>query len=217
MASSPDDRLSALQRDFLDAFGARPSGFFLSGGAVLVGWVLRHRRTDDVDLFTTEPESMKEADRLARSLAADVGATIESTQTSPDFRRYVLHRGRETMVADFIHERVPQLHPKVVRDGVVMDPVEEIVANKICALLGRAEIRDVVDLLALETAGLPVEKFLGDAQRKDAGVTPAALAWVLSEIVVPDVLPGNADVNTVRAFVHQLEDRMRRLSIPAAQ
>lgn len=213
--SSPSDRLSALQRDFLRAFGTRPSAFFLAGGAVLAGWVLGHRRTDDLALFTTDDAPMGDADRLARGIAAEIGATAESTQTSPDFRRYALRHGAESIMVDFIRERVPQLHAKVVRDGITMDPVEEILANKICALLGRAEVRDVVDLYCLEAAGFPVERFLADAQRKDAGVTPAALAWVLSELVVPDGLPGDVSAAALRAFVRDLEIRLRRLSIPA--
>jgi hypothetical protein len=149
--------LSALQRDFLRAFAAHPSGFYLTGGAVLVGWVLKHRRTDDLDLFTTDDGPMAYADRLARAVAADLVADIEAIQTSPDFRRCAIRRYGEGIVVDFIRERVPQLHPKIVREGITMDPVEEIVANKICALLGRAEIRDLVDLHALEHAGFPVE------------------------------------------------------------
>jgi hypothetical protein len=157
---------------------------------------------------------MRDAHRLAQSIAADLGASIEATQTSPDFHRYTLRRGSDSLVVDFIRERVPQLRPKEVRDGITMDPVEEIVANKICALLGRAELRDVVDLYCLEGAGFPVERFLADAQRKDAGVTPAALAWVLSELDIPDALPGDVDAEKVRAFVRALEGRMRRAAVP---
>jgi hypothetical protein len=82
-----------------------------------------------------------------------------------------------------------------------MDPVEEIVANKICALLGRAELRDVVDLYCLEVAGFRIEQFLSDAHRKDGGVTPGALAWVLSELAIPDALPGKVAPSAVRTFV----------------
>jgi len=213
--SSASDLLSALQRDFLRAFAARPSGFYLTGGAVLVGWVLKHRRTDDLDLFTTDDGPMAEADRLARAVAADLAADIEASRTSPDFRRYRIRRGGEGIMVDFIRERVPQLHPKIVRDGITMDPVEEIVANKICALLGRAEVRDVVDLHALENAGFPVERFLADAQRKDAGVTPAAMAWVLSELSIPDDPPGESDAAALRAYAADLEARMRRLAVPS--
>ena len=212
-ASSPSG-LSALQRDFLRALGTRPSAFFLTGGAVLAGWVLGHRQTDDLDLFTTDDAQMRDADRLARGIASELGATVDPTVTSPDFRRYTLRRGAESLVVDFVRERVPQLRAKIVRDGVAMDPVEEIVANKICALLGRAEMRDIVDLYHLERHGFRVEQFLEDAQRKDGGVTPAALAWVLSEVTVPDVLPGHVGADELRAFVRDLETRMRRLAIP---
>jgi nucleotidyltransferase AbiEii toxin of type IV toxin-antitoxin system len=213
-ASSVSELLSPLQRDFLRAFATRPSGFFLSGGAVLVGWVLAHRRTDDLDLFTIEDGPMHDADRLARSIAADVRATVEARQTSPDFRRYTVRRGAEAIVVDFIRERVPQLREKIVREGIPMDPVEEIVANKICALLGRAELRDVVDLYCLDQAGHHVDEYLEDAQQKDGGVTPAALAWVLSELAIPDVLPGDTDAAAVREYVRDLESRMRRLAVP---
>lgn len=47
MASSPD-RLTPLQRDLLDAFFAREQGFFLTGGAALAGFYLRHRETTDL-------------------------------------------------------------------------------------------------------------------------------------------------------------------------
>jgi predicted nucleotidyltransferase component of viral defense system len=37
--------------------------------------------------------------------------------------------------------------------GIRVDPAEEIMANKLCTLLARAEVRDVIDLRALEGAG----------------------------------------------------------------
>jgi hypothetical protein len=48
-------------------------------------------------------------------------------------------------------ERVAQIvSDKPVIGIVAVDPPEEILANKLCALLGRAEIRDLVDVRALE-------------------------------------------------------------------
>jgi hypothetical protein len=214
VTASSASRLSRLQREFLRRFSSRTSAFFLSGGAVLAGWVLGHRRTDDLDLFTTDDAAMGEADRLVRGVAAELGAALESVQTAPDFRRYVVRSGTEATIVDLVRERVPQLHQKVTRDGVLSDPVEEIVANKICALLGRAEVRDLVDIYFLERAGFRVERFLGDAQRKDAGVTAAALAWVLSQLTVPDSPPAGLDAETLRAFARELETRLRRLAVP---
>jgi len=87
---------------------------------VLVGWVLKHRRADDLDLFTSDDGPMVDADRLARAIAADLAADIEAVQTSPDFRRYAIRRDGEGIVVDFIRERLPQLYPKIVRDGITM-------------------------------------------------------------------------------------------------
>jgi predicted nucleotidyltransferase component of viral defense system len=208
-------RLSALQRDLLDAFSKQTSLFFLTGGAVLAGWLLGHRRTDDLDLFTEDDEAMADADRLVRSAAAGMGAVVEPVRTAPDFRRYVVRKGDDSVVVDFVRERVPQLYPKVERDGLRMDSAEEIVVNKLCALLGRVEIRDLVDLFFLERAGLAPERFVQQAAQKDAGLTPATLAWVLSQFRVPDDIPGDIDRETIEAYARELEARFQRLAMPA--
>lgn len=46
--------LTSLQKKFLTAFFASPLGgeFFLSGGTALAAFYLRHRRSQDLDLFT---------------------------------------------------------------------------------------------------------------------------------------------------------------------
>jgi len=215
-ACSPS-RLTDLQRRFLRAFAARSSAFFLTGGAVLAGWVLGHRWTEDLDLFTTDDGAMGEGDRIVRGAGAEVGASVESVQSHPDFRRYLLRTGAESMVVDLVRDRGPQLHPKVDRGGVLTDSVEEIVANKICALVGRSEARDLIDLYFLEQAGFRIEHFLGDAARKDGGVTPATVAWIVSGLTAPSRLPEGLDAETLRAFVRDLEGRMRRLAAQEAR
>lgn len=99
--------------------------------------------------------------------------------------------------------------------GIRLSAVEEIVANKICALLGRWEVRDLIDLLALEREGFRVENHLDDAAKKDGGVTAATLAWVLSSLQIPEKLPEGFDQPTLEAFRSELERRMR--AVAAAQ
>jgi hypothetical protein len=84
---------------------------------------------------------------------------------------------------DLVHERAPQGPlPKQHIGNIQVDPPQEILANKLCVLLSRSELRDLVDVYALEGAGLRVEDALPMAEKKDAGLTPAQLAWVLSQI-----------------------------------
>jgi hypothetical protein len=178
----PASLLTPLQQQVLEAFFGREQRFFLSGGAALAGFHLAHRRTHDLDLFTTA-DVLEQGEQALRLTAEDLGATIEKIHTAPDFRRRVLRRAEEAVVVDLVRDRVPQGPlPKERVGNIQIDPPQEILANKLCALLSRSELRDLVDVYALERAGFRVEDALPLARAKDAGLTPAQLAWVLSQI-----------------------------------
>jgi aryl-alcohol dehydrogenase-like predicted oxidoreductase len=83
-------------------------------------------------------------------------------------------------------------------------------------VLSRAEERDLVDLLFLERQGLRLEDGLAAAQRKDGGCTPAALAWVLAEVSVPDgaAIPGDVKAEELRRFLADVIVRLRRAAFP---
>jgi hypothetical protein len=69
--------------------------------------------------------------------------------------------------------------------------------------------------MLLERAGYPVEAALPAALAKDGGCTPATLAWLLSEVEVPDGIELPAGVPPAELRVH-LGDRVRRLRVLAA-
>jgi len=48
----PASQLSPLQEEILRFFFQREDRFFLTGGAALAGFHLKHRRTADLDFFT---------------------------------------------------------------------------------------------------------------------------------------------------------------------
>lgn len=78
------------------------------------------------------------------------------------------------------------------------------------------ELRDLVDVRALERAGYAVETSLDDAARKDAGLTPGQLAWVLSEIEIgEDAEPPGVSARELRSYLDDLVQRLARLSFPA--
>jgi hypothetical protein len=78
--------LGQLQKRFLQAFFSREKRFFLTGGAALAGFYLGHRETHGLDLFTLM-DVMNEGSSAAAEVAREMGARLESIQTSPDFRR----------------------------------------------------------------------------------------------------------------------------------
>lgn len=218
MDSSPRSSLTALQMDVLREFFAREQGFFLTGGAALAGFYLGHRATDDVDLITTDADAFERGRFVLDDLARALGCQLVVRQDAPGFKRFVLTREDGAVVVDLMRDAGHQLHPdKPVRDGVRLDPPDEILANKLTALLGRAEERDLVDVLVLERAGYSVEAALPVALAKDGGCTPATLAWLLSEVSIPDgvVLPAGVTAPELRAYVDELIRRLRRAALPA--
>lgn len=215
MGSSPRSSLEPFQQELLEAFFDREQRFFLTGGAALAGFHLGHRSTHDLDLFTVE-RVLEEGVFALRDVAGELGASLESLRTAPDFHRFLVTRGRDSVVVDLVHDRAPQLSDKVRVGRVSVDPPGEILANKLCTLLSRAEIRDLVDVRALEQAGYRVEDALEPASRKDGGLTAGQLAWVLSEIEIgEDAKPPGASVRELREYLEDLIQRLTRRAFPS--
>ena len=215
MASS---KLTAMQDEILHAFFALEGGFFLTGGAALAGFHLGHRATDDLDLFTVDRDAFERGRHVLAELAVRAATEHDVRQEAPGFRRTVLRRGDDAVVVDLVLDLAPQIvREKPILAGIRVDPPAEIVANKLTALVGRMEERDLVDLMFLERAGYRVEASLRDALVKDGGCTPATLAWLLSQIAVPDgaKLPAGVSPLELREFVTDLEVRLRRAAYPA--
>jgi hypothetical protein len=142
--------------------------------------------------------------------------TLVIRQDTPRFLRAVLQRGDESVVVDLVHDQAQLVSEKPERDGVRLDPANEILVNKLTTLVSRAEERDLIDVMFLERSGLRVEEALPAALAKDGGCTPATLAWVLSEISVPDgvAIPGGVSATELRAYLADLIVRLRRAALP---
>ncbi len=217
MASLPKATLTPLQVEILRAFFERERGFYLTGGAALSGYHLGHRTTDDLDLFTADPQAFERGRFVLGDVASSIGARLEIRQDAPGFLRAAIVRDDAGVVVDMVRDQSFQVQSvKPEHDGIRIDPPDEILANKLAAVLGRAEERDLVDLMLLERAGYRIEDALPAALKKDGGCTPATLAWLLSEVSVPDgvTLAGGVDPAELRAFVADLVVRLRRIAHP---
>lgn len=123
-------------------------------GGTGVAMVLRHRRSDDLDVVTLEPF---DHDRVAARLlaAADVAAyrtdvrenmvTVGldgvQVQVFRDLRR-VVRRGEMRVVAE-----------GMTVDGLRVGSVPDLMATKLDAVLHRSEARDYVDIAEMDRSG----------------------------------------------------------------
>lgn len=213
---SSSTRLSPLQEELLPAFFERAPEFFLTGGAALARFYLRHRETEDLDLFATPDVEIGIGVQALIEAAASLGASARPLRESGDFKRYAVTRGDEMTLVDLVVDRAPQIADKLVFGPVRVDSPREIAANKVCALLDRVEARDLYDLRLLLETGLKLEDVLADAERKHAGADPAMLAWVLSgaRIAPTAPIPTGTSSAEVDAFRRELIDRLTRMALP---
>jgi hypothetical protein len=218
--SSPARALSPLQRELLEQFFARESRFTLTGGAALAGYYFGHRETRDLDLFAEPGPDLEEVARTLQAAAAACGASLKSVRKGRSFNRFLAERGEERCVVDLVidpTERVDLERPSF--GAVRVDSLREIAANKVGALLGRAEIRDLVDLKAIARAGGDLRQAMRDAERKDAGADPATLAWVLDELTIGETasLPGGISPDELETFRKEFIRLLRAMALERAR
>ena len=189
----------------------------LAGGAALSGAHLAHRLSGDVDLFCHRAEDVRTLVRELPEVASECGLAIALVRDAGTFVRARVHLGASAIELDLVHEAVPDIElPPPPLEGVVVESFADLRAAKLTCVLSRAEPRDLVDLLFLDRAGFPPEGDLRLALRKDGGMDPGVLAWLLGQFPVrplPMMLEPLTEAGLL-AFRDDLRERFRRLAVP---
>lgn len=189
----------------------------LGGGAALWGAYLAHRLSRDLDLVSHDRGHVRLLAASLGDLASAAGGRAEVLRDAGSFVRAQLHLPGRRLEVDFTHESTPDIEPPTgPLEGVTVESLVDLRANKLTCILSRSEPRDLVDLLFLDRAGYPPERDLLLALRKDAGMDPGMLAWLLREFPV-EPLPLMLAPLTMEELAHfriDLLERFRRIAVP---
>jgi len=60
---------------------------------------------------------------------------------------------------------------------IMVETPHQLLVNKLCALLSRSELRDLIDIRALVESGADLSRALHDCPGQDAGFSPMTFAW----------------------------------------
>ena len=186
----------------------------LAGGVALSGGYLGHRLSKDIDLFFRDRASLRLlADALAEAARA-VGGTIKIVQDAGTFIRAELEFPDQRIDVDLAVDATPELAPPQQIDGVEVLSLEDLRASKLTCLLSRSEPRDLVDVLFLERAGFPADADLELALKKDAGVDPAVMGWLLDQFPVAPlpVMLSPLTSAELKQYRDGLSNRLRHLA-----
>jgi hypothetical protein len=200
---------------FVRACQAR-AGCHLGGGAALSGAYLGHRFSQDIDLMCHDRADMRRLAAQVGEIAVEAGGAAEIVQDAGSFVRASLRLSSHALEVDLVFEGTGDLEPPTSVEGVLVESLADIRAAKLTCILSRSEPRDLVDLLFLDRAGFPPERDIALALRKDAGIDPRVLGWLLGQFPT-EPLPRMVvplSVEELRAFRDALRERIRAVTVP---
>ena len=170
--------LYPLQDKAIPAF--KDSPFYLTGGTALSRGYYHHRYSDDLDYFVNNsPEFQRIAEEAIGELT-DIFSDIKISLKDTHFVR--IFTSEEKLKIELIND-VPS-HIGTLIDHPILgriDSKENILANKLTAIVDRTMPKDMVDLYFLLQDGLDLKKALVNAESKAAGIAPLLVAKVFGE------------------------------------
>jgi len=167
-----------LQDKAFPAF--KDSPFYLTGGTALSRGYYNHRYSDDLDYFVNfHPDFIKIAEQrieLLKNIFGDVKIPLKDK----NFVR--LFVSNDKLKIELIND-VPSHIGSIIDDPVLghIDSKENILANKLTAIVDRALPKDIVDIYFLLKDGIDLKKALIDARSKAAGIAPLFIAKIFAE------------------------------------
>jgi len=145
--------------------------FYLTGGTALGRHYLKHRYSDDLDLFVNRNNDFKQLTDIIISQLKKHFPGIEIALLSEDFARIFIHNKELRLKIEFVNDVL--FHTGEIQYANFfhkIDSWENILSNKICAL-SRDEAKDVADLIFLSMKyNFTWETMVNYAREKDTWV-----------------------------------------------
>ncbi len=143
MGSIDFKKLYDLQDLVLNTIFSVESEFYLTGGTCLNRFYHEKRYSDDLDFFTNSSNRFSFSIRnIKKELIKKF--KVDTLLESKDFVRVMIE---DLLQVDFVNDRVPRYKDVVILDnGYIIDNVENILSNKLTAIIGRDNPKDIFDI-----------------------------------------------------------------------
>lgn len=166
-------KLYPLQDKVLKIIDGLKTPFYLTGGTALSRCYYNHRYSDDLDFFVNKEEKFKEyAEKVIGSLQ---NLKIKVNLKTDDLYSLTVEEILKVDLINDVSAHFGEITSKEIFDRV--DNVENILSNKLTALISRDEPKDVVDIIVIaENKQIDWKKIFTDANSKAVGIFPPMVA-----------------------------------------
>ena len=143
MGSIDYKKLYELQDKVLKIVFETEQEFYLTGGTCLSRFYIDKRYSDDLDFFANQSPRFNFAVKNIKQVLQskfDLSVEVESK----DFIRFKIN---DLLQIDFVNDIAFRYKDVVVnKDGFLLDNIENILSNKITAVVGRDNPKDIFDI-----------------------------------------------------------------------
>lgn len=136
-------KLYLLQDEVLKVVFDTEHEFYLTGGTCLNRFYVEKRYSDDLDFFTNQsPRYSFAIKNIKKALQERFRLVVEVE--SKNFTRFKID---DLLQVDFVNDiSFRYKEPKVTEENYLLDTVENILSNKITAVIGRDNPKDIFDI-----------------------------------------------------------------------
>ncbi len=143
------ENLCPLQNRILNVINESSPSLYLTGGTALSRFYLFHRYSHDLDLFTNADEDFpEEVGKAVKGILCIRGIRLKNSLAGvgEGYIRLEVDDGDVSLTVDFVNDVAFRIGFPQKKDSIFVDNLANIMTNKISALIGRDELKDVVDV-----------------------------------------------------------------------
>lgn len=154
----------------------RSEDSYVAGAAPLLAEPRTQRFSQDLDYFQDTEERVASAYAADLRTLLDAGCAVEPELSQPGYIRAVVRRGAQASKIEWAYDSSWRFLPVIRSEafGYQLHPVD-LSVNKVLALAGRDEPRDLLDTLYCHGHVLPLGALVWAAAGKDPGYSPLSL------------------------------------------
>ena len=166
--------LTDLQRKILNLFSTQPDeeAFYLTGGTALSAFFLKHRKSRDLDFFTSVEELILPFTQKLESYLKQENFKVERLRGFHSFVELFVSSTDDSTIVHFALDspfRFEQPFESKEIPKLKIDSLIDIATNKLLALFGRAVLRDFIDVYFLVKEKFSKPELIEKAVMKDPG------------------------------------------------
>ena len=202
-----EEVLTPLQKRFIFSLAKNRTfckHFYLTGGTALSAYYLNHRYSEDLDFFSYTEIDILGLDVFLKELKGILKIKKIDFQQSFNRNIFFLHTAKGILKVEFTYFPFEPIEKPVKKDGIYIDSLTDIAANKIFTISQNPRARDFIDLYFI------LNKYKKFSFRQLLKMAQAKFDWQIDPIQLGTQLLKAKDLKDLPRMLHKIDHKQWR-------